>query len=260
MTHDQETTMSGRRDMSLASRAHAERCVAIVDPERRSRRRISGAVNRLGHLPVAFQDAETMRARGVRRGEFDLLLIVCPPSNDDDLSMQAVEEVCSLVGRKVPVGLITGSRGLLRMFLISHAGAGDDAIRTPPSRGALHDFVSSFMAHHGIPTLELCPVWGRYRFSLVTGAAAVDGKAVLLKPIEFDLAIALFRHKGRTLSREWLHAMVWGVRMEEGSRALDVHVSRLRRRLGLHGEHGWMLHAVSRYGYELQEPVREPSD
>ncbi|MGJ7494603.1 winged helix-turn-helix domain-containing protein [Variovorax sp. RT4R15] len=257
MAHDQVAAMGGGCNMSLASRAHAERCVAIVDPDRRSRRRVSSVVNRLGHMPVAFQDAQAMRAHGVRPGEFDLLLIVCPSSNAEDLSMETVEEVCSLVGRKVPVGLVTGSRDLLRMFLISHAGSGDDAIRTPPSREELHHFVSKFMAHHGIPTLGLSPVWGRYRFSLATGAAAVDGETVLLKPIEFDLAIALFRHRGRTLSREWLYAMVWGARMEEGSRALDIHVSRLRGRLGLRAEHGWMLRAIARCGYELQEPVRE---
>ncbi|MDM0039042.1 hypothetical protein QTH89_21590 [Variovorax sp. J22G21] len=66
MPHEQRATMDSGLNMGLASRAHAERCVAIVDSNRRSRRRVSSVVNRLGHMPVAFQDAQALRAHGVR--------------------------------------------------------------------------------------------------------------------------------------------------------------------------------------------------
>jgi len=62
----------------------------------------------------------------------------------------------------------------------------------------------------------------------------VDGSAVELTPKEFDLLHALLEAAGRVLSREHLLNRVWGYsRADEiESRTVDVHIRRLRAKLG----------------------------
>jgi phosphate regulon transcriptional regulator PhoB len=63
---------------------------------------------------------------------------------------------------------------------------------------------------------------------------AVDGRPVELTPKEFDLLHALLEAAGRVLSREHLLNRVWGyVHADEiESRTVDVHIRRLRAKLG----------------------------
>ena len=65
-------------------------------------------------------------------------------------------------------------------------------------------------------------------------AVTVAGKAVELTPKEFDLLHALLVAAGRVLTREFLLNRVWGyARADEiESRTVDVHIRRLRAKLG----------------------------
>ncbi|MGH7354519.1 MAG: response regulator [Candidatus Rokuibacteriota bacterium] len=66
---------------------------------------------------------------------------------------------------------------------------------------------------------------------------SVGGRPVELTPKEFDLLHALLAAAGRVLSREHLLNRVWGyARADEiESRTVDVHVRRLRAKLGVEG-------------------------
>jgi len=65
----------------------------------------------------------------------------------------------------------------------------------------------------------------------------VKGGPVVLTPKEFDLLQALMEAAGRVLSREHLLDHVWGYTRagEIESRTVDVHVRRLRAKLGSEG-------------------------
>ncbi len=92
---------------------------------------------------------------------------------------------------------------------------------------------------------------------IITGRLAIDpghhtvtvaGTPVLLTPKEFDLLRALVEARGRVLSREYLLDGVWGyaAASEIESRTVDVHVRRLRMKLG---EEGRRLVTVKSVGY-----------
>jgi phosphate regulon transcriptional regulator PhoB len=80
---------------------------------------------------------------------------------------------------------------------------------------------------------------------------AVEGRAVVLTPKEFDLLQALMEAAGRVLSREHLLDRVWGyARADEiESRTVDVHVRRLRAKLG---DEGRRIATVKGVGYRLE--------
>jgi DNA-binding response OmpR family regulator len=76
------------------------------------------------------------------------------------------------------------------------------------------------------------------------GKAQFSGK-------EFELARFLFANSDRSISRERLMQEVWGREDDPFSRTLDVHVSRVRSRLGLGTQSLIRLRSVHGFGYQL---------
>lgn len=76
----------------------------------------------------------------------------------------------------------------------------------------------------------------------------VDDKAIELTRAEFDLLAALARRRGAAVSRAWLLEHIMGLESEATERTLDVHVSRLRKKLGVAGTH---IATVWGVGYRL---------
>jgi two-component system alkaline phosphatase synthesis response regulator PhoP len=69
-----------------------------------------------------------------------------------------------------------------------------------------------------------------------------------LTPREFDLLEVLLRNRGIVLYREVLYERVWGLDAEYDSRTLDLHIQRLRKKLGWKNE----IRTVFRVGYVLE--------
>lgn len=87
---------------------------------------------------------------------------------------------------------------------------------------------------------------GALRIDLETRAVSVDGRPVELTPIEFAFLVALARRPGAALTRRWLVLNVLDPDRDGTERTLDVHASRLRKKLG-----PGMLETVWGIGYRL---------
>jgi len=61
---------------------------------------------------------------------------------------------------------------------------------------------------------------------------AVSGRSVQLTAKEFALLAYLAERRGKVVSRQELLSRVWGARYEGGERTVDIHVRRLRAKLG----------------------------
>lgn len=79
---------------------------------------------------------------------------------------------------------------------------------------------------------------------------ALQGKALDLTAKEFELLDYLLTHPGRVLTRDVLLNNVWGYDYFGTTRTVDVHVRRLREKLGPYAE---FLQTVKGYGYQFQE-------
>ncbi len=78
----------------------------------------------------------------------------------------------------------------------------------------------------------------------------VDGRPISLTAKEFALLAYLCERRGKVLSREHLLARVWGNRYEGGPRTVDIHVRRLRAKLG----DALPLETLRGSGYKLRAP------
>ena len=79
----------------------------------------------------------------------------------------------------------------------------------------------------------------------------LDGRELSLTSSEFDLLAALAEHRGRVLSREQLLDLVKGSTEEAFDRSIDVHVSRLRQKLGDDGRRPSLIKTLRGLGYML---------
>lgn len=75
-----------------------------------------------------------------------------------------------------------------------------------------------------------------------------DGVEIGLTKTEYDLLLLFARNPRRALYRETIYERVWGEPYPFGSKAVDIHIQRLRKKVG------WetCLRAVNKIGYRLE--------
>jgi DNA-binding response OmpR family regulator len=88
-----------------------------------------------------------------------------------------------------------------------------------------------------------------------TYSAKVRGRALDLTYKEFELLKFLAQHPGRVFTRAQLLQEVWGYDYFGGTRTVDVHVRRLRAKLGV--EHEALIGTVRNVGYRFVPPGRD---
>ncbi|MGW7075886.1 winged helix-turn-helix domain-containing protein [Streptomyces sp. NPDC054866] len=93
------------------------------------------------------------------------------------------------------------------------------------------------------------PVW----IDPVQRAAQVDGRPLDLTYLEFELLAHLVAHPHRVHTRDQLVTTVWGYGHVGDGRTVDVHIARLRRKLG--AEHRQTIQTVRRVGYKYAPSV-----
>jgi DNA-binding winged helix-turn-helix (wHTH) protein len=88
--------------------------------------------------------------------------------------------------------------------------------------------------------------------------AWADGREIVLTFQEYELLAFLSGHPGTVFSRAELGARAWQGTWRPDSRTVDVHVSRLRRKLG--PAYGGCIVTVYRAGYRFQAPGTVSTD
>jgi DNA-binding response OmpR family regulator len=91
--------------------------------------------------------------------------------------------------------------------------------------------------------------YGPLAMNLETYQAIIDGKPLDLTYMEYELLKFLAAHPGKVFSRETLLNRVWGYDYYGGARTVDVHVRRLRAKLG--EEHANLIQTIRSVGYSF---------
>jgi len=91
--------------------------------------------------------------------------------------------------------------------------------------------------------------YGALVLNLETYQAAISGRPLDLTYIEYELLKFLATHPGKVFTREVLLSRVWGYEYYGGARTVDVHVRRLRAKLG--EEQASLIQTVRSVGYRF---------
>ena len=168
-------------------------------------------------------------------------------------------EVCRRLRRdastaSVPIIMLTAKSDEVDRIVGLEIGA-DDYVGKPFSPKELVARVRAVLrrAHpdHPTPLLSAGPI----ALDPARHAVTLHGQAIVLTPKEFDLLQALLESAGRVLSREFLLNRVWGYARADviESRTVDVHVRRLRAKLGDAGSRIATVKSVG-YRFETDQP------
>jgi DNA-binding response OmpR family regulator len=91
--------------------------------------------------------------------------------------------------------------------------------------------------------------YGPLVLNLETYQASVAAKPLSLTFMEYELLKFLATHPGKVFTRETLLSRVWGYEYYGGARTVDVHIRRLRAKLG--EEHANLISTVRSVGYRF---------
>lgn len=89
-----------------------------------------------------------------------------------------------------------------------------------------------------------------FRVEFATQAAFLDERPMTLTRKEFELLATLAGNAGEIVPRDVLLLSVWGYSREIRTRTLDVHIRRLRKKLGAYGDS--YIETIFGVGYRFQ--------
>jgi len=204
-------------------------------------------------------EREGFRVRVETTGEDAINLILDRPPNlillDLNLPHMSGFEMCrrlraESVTARVPILILTARTDESDKVLGLNLGA-DDYITKPFSMRELVARVNAVLrrADGGAETDR--PVYddGVLVIDPSTFSVRCRGREVRLTRKEFSLLSELARNKGRVMTREVLLDRVWGLTYYGDSRTLDVHIRRLRQKLGDPS----LIETVTGIGYRLSD-------
>lgn len=82
--------------------------------------------------------------------------------------------------------------------------------------------------------------------------AMVNGEEVKLTDKEFELIYYLMQNQGRLISRDHLLEKLWGKGQAIQTRTVDMHVSRVRKKLNINPAMGYRIKTIYQHGYRLE--------
>lgn len=157
-------------------------------------------------------------------------------------------EACS----DIPVIFVTAREAEDDIVTALEAGADDYLVKPVREKEVLARIKA--LARRAQPEAELLE-FEPYVFDTGNRQVRYEGQPIRLTEKEYELALFMFRNRGRVLSRQHLLANVWGTSADLNTRTVDTHASRLRKKLQLSHSGRWKLTSIYQHGYRLDEYV-----
>lgn len=224
--------------------------ILVVDDEADIAGLIKHSLERAGGLAVDVVNSGDAALKAVSEQPPDLMIL------DLNLPVISGTEICRLVRSKpatatLPIIMLTARTGEADRVSGLDLGA-DDYITKPFSLRELAARVRAVLRRKTNGGTAPAQVYqGAHLFAdFEAVVVSVDGEAVRLTRREFELLKCLVENRNRVLSRDRLLERVWGYDHYVETRSVDVHVGRLRSKLGAAGP---QIETVVGLGYRFVE-------
>jgi DNA-binding response OmpR family regulator len=224
--------------------------VLVVEDEQDIAGLIKHALERSGDARVEIVSSGDSAVRAVTEDPPDLVIL------DLNLPVLSGTEVCRILRTRpgtahVPIIMLTARTGEADRVAGLDLGA-DDYVTKPFSLRELAARVRAVLRRRQAPEAMASKIFkGAHLFADFDAVAiAVDDVPVRLTRREFELLKFLVENRNRVLSRDRLLERVWGYDRFVETRSVDVHVGRLRAKLGAAGQ---QIETVVGLGYRFVE-------
>ena len=224
--------------------------VLVIEDEKEIRDLVRYNLERAGYRVAAVADGDQGLERlFAARPDLLVLDLMLPGRNGLEILREVRGEPTT---RDLPVIVLTARSTEMDKLLGFEHGA-DDYLTKPFSPRELTARVEALLRRSRPDRAEGSVEIGDLRLDALTREATWKGKPLTLTPREFELLAFLAGRPGRVFSREELLRKVWGYDYVGETRTVDVHVRRLRAKLG---EKSHVIETVTGAGYKLVRPTR----
>lgn len=154
--------------------------------------------------------------------------------------------------KKIPVIMLTAKKQEVDKVVGLEVGADDYIVKPFGMRELVARIKSVLRRYSALPKGESSRsaiIVGDIKIDLDKHEVTVKSKAIDLSAKEFKLLTFLASNKGKLISRERLLDEVWEIHAEIETRTVDVHVKRLREKLGKAGD---SIQTVRGFGYKFK--------
>ena len=224
--------------------------IALLEDEATLAQDVSTLLIKAGHSVVVFADGNAI-LRGLLKDTFDLFILDWYVPGPDGL--EVLRHLRDNAKLSTPVIFLTGVSQEDQIAKVLNAGA-DDYCSKPLRPIEFQARITAIQRRMMPQTLTVAEgEWvDGYVFNRVERCVVVGSEKISLTEKEFDLCLLLFSNLERPISRNRIMQEVWGREEDALSRTLDVHISWVRRKLGI-GSQGQSLrlNVVHGYGYRL---------
>ena len=213
--------------------------ILAVDDEKPIAELIRLSLNRAGYACVCAYDG-VEAANLIEKETFDLILLdVMLPGISGFELMEYIRDLGT------PVIFITAKNAVTDRVKGLRMGA-EDYIVKPFEILELLARVEGVLRRHG--KLETVIVAGGVRINTLAMTASRDGEEIPLTKKEYDIALLFARNPGIVLYKSTIYERVWGGEYPESTRTVELHVQRMKKKLG------WeeCLKPVFAIGYRLE--------
>lgn len=226
--------------------------ILVVDDERQLVELIALNLQRNGYEVLEAYDGQSGLDLA-RRARPDLIIldVMMPGLSGRDVTVQLKGDPDTA---GIPVLMLTAKSEETDIIVGLSVGA-DDYITKPFSPKILVARIAAVLRRKAAvePAAMLLTV-GPVVIDQSKHEVTIQGRPINLTPTEFKLLTALVAARGRVLSRDQLMDRAMGTDVFVTDRAIDVHITAVRKKLG---EFAWMIHTVRGVGYRLLERMEE---
>ncbi len=223
--------------------------VMVIEDEKEIRDLLRYNLERAGFRVAAFADGEEgLEQLFASRPDAVVLDLMLPGRNGLEILREVRGEPATA---DLPVIVLT-ARGAEMDKLLGFEHGADDYLTKPFSPRELVARLRALLRRAGPAASDRSFEAGPLRVDPASREATVSGRRLVLTPREFDLLAFLVRHPGRVVSRDELLRKVWGYDYLGETRTVDVHVRRLRQKLG---EAHALIETVTGSGYKFVAPA-----
>jgi two-component system OmpR family response regulator len=225
--------------------------ILIVDDDPKLRGFVSQGLAQHGIECLAAGDGEeaarVLAAAGATKPDLILLDVMMPGRS----GVEFLDDLRSH-GSEIPVIFVTAKRAVEDRVKGLRTGADDYILKPFEFDELLARIEAVVRRRQSIPIFEI----GDLRIDVGRRIVERGTERIELSPKEFDLLRTLAEGRGRTVSRQELLRVVWGINFDPETNVVDALVARLRRRLDRSGPP--LVETVIGEGYRLR-PASETS-
>jgi len=227
-----------------------KKTILVVDDEKDIVDLLSYNLTKDGFTVITARNGRDALDRARQKPDLIILDVMMPEMNGLQVIQELKKEKSTA---SIPVILLTAKGSETDEIVGLEVGA-DDYIVKPVKIGKIVARVHTALrrkeqsAKEAMPQVDLIKI-KELEINVSSYTAHLGKQKLILPRKEFETLVYLIRNKGRVLSRESILNAVWGENVHVVDRTVDVHIRKIREKLGTYAEY---IETVPGVGYRFK--------